>query len=315
MAEAPVLVLPDLEKIFEVECDASNVGIGRVLSQGGKPVAVFSVEIFNSQHKVSRRHAKWVKFLKSYSFSLKHKAGKLNKMADALSRRHCLLQTIKTKVLGFEVIQDLYDDDCDFGTIWKSCCKGPVNAFLRGASRSFRCDKTLATIQEKFFWPKMGKDVKRLVDRCVTCHKAKSHGINAGLYSPLPVPNSLWEDVSIDFVLRLPHSQRNKDSVMVVVDRFSKMAHFVPCNKTMDASHVVDLYFIEIVKLHGILKTITSDCDVKFMSYFWRTVWRKLRTKLQFSTTCHPQTDGQTGLWEIFSEACSKRILESGTCN
>ncbi|GKA57525.1 RNA-directed DNA polymerase [Tanacetum coccineum] len=139
----------------------------------------------------------------------------------------------------------------------------------RGLAGHFGRDKTLAAVQEKFFWPKMGQDVKRLVDRCVTCHKAKSHGTNAGLYTPLPVLNSPWEDVSMDSVLGLPRSQRNKDSVMVVVDRFSKMAHFVSCNKTMDASHVADLYFKEIFKLHGIPKTITSDRDVKFMSHFW----------------------------------------------
>ncbi|GKB56621.1 RNA-directed DNA polymerase [Tanacetum coccineum] len=253
MTEAPVLVLPDFEKIFEVECDALNVGIGGVLSQGGKPVAFFS-----------------------------------ENLNDA---KQCLLQTMEAKVLGFKVIKDLYDDDCDFGTTWKSCCKGPVNDFLRydgflfksnrlcvpqcslreeiirethegGLAGHFGRDKTLANVQEKFFWPKMGQDVKRLVDRCVTWHKAKSHGTNAGLYTPLPVPNSPWEDVSMDFVLGLPRSQRNKDSVMVVVDRFSKMTHFVPCNKTMDASHAADLYFREIIKLHGIPKTITSDRDV-----------------------------------------------------
>ncbi|XP_057250677.1 uncharacterized protein LOC130591392 [Beta vulgaris subsp. vulgaris] len=132
-----------------------------------------------------------------------------------------------------------------------------------------------------------------LVTHCATCQKSKST-FHKGLYTPLPVPHQPWDSVSMNFIEGLPRTQRGKDAIMVCGDRFSKMAHFVPMHKTDDASHVADIYFREIIKLHGIPRTIVSDRDSKFLSHFWRCLWRMLGTKLLFSTSHHPQTDGQT---------------------
>ena len=101
----------------------------------------------------------------------------------------------------------------------------------------------------------------------------------------------------------------------MVVDWFSNMAHFIPCHKTDDATHVPDFFFKEILRLQAVLKSIVSNRDVKFLSYFWKTLWGKLGTKLLFSVTYHPQTDGQTKVVNRTLSALLRSIIQNNLKN
>jgi translation initiation factor IF-1 len=282
-----------------------------------------SLKHLKGQGKLNQRHARWLEYIETFPYVIRYKQGKENIVADALSRRYVLLTSMSAKLLGFEYVKDMYADDADFSNVYKACDKMAFGKFYKhdgylfkesklcvpscsmrellvrealggGLMGHFGVKKTLDILHEHFFWPKMKKDVNRICGRCITCRKAKSKVLPHRLYTPLPVPSEPWVDISMDFVLGLPRTKRGRDSIFVVVDRFSKMAHFIPCHKTDDATNIADLFFREIVRLHGVPRSIVSNRDVKFLSYFWKVLWGKLGTKLLFSTTCHPQTDGQT---------------------
>ena len=140
----------------------------------------------------------------------------------------------------------------------------------------------------------MKKDVARIIVQCRTCQLAKAKKQNTGLYTSLFVPREPWKDVSMDFVLGLPWTARGHDYILVVIERFSKMTHFIPYKQTNGGSHVAKLFFREVVKLHGLPSTIVFDRDVKFVSYFWKTLLKLFGTTLKFSYVFHPQIDGQT---------------------
>ena len=111
----------------------------------------------------------------------------------------------------------------------------------------FRRDKTIEEMEHQFYWPGLKRGISKIVGQCRTCQLAKHRKQNTGLYTPLPVPDRPWQDVSMDFVLALPRTFRKHDSILVVVDCFSKMAYFLPCSKTSNASKIAKLYFDDIV--------------------------------------------------------------------
>lgn len=242
MTEAPILALPNFEKLFTVECDASQMGIGAVLSQEGRPIEFFSEKLdeakrrystydlefyalvraihhwehylayqefviysdhqalkhLNSQKKLNQRHGKWSSYLQNFTFVLKYKSGECNKVADALSRRTLLLTMMNTQVTGFDELKNQYKFDPYFSSIFtdlQESAADKLTAFrmhdgylfkrnqlcipggsLReqlirelhgnGLGGHFGRDKTMAMVANRYYWPKMYKDVDRLVRRC-----------------------------------------------------------------------------------------------------------------------------------------------------
>jgi len=228
-----------------------------------------SLKHLKRQGKLNRRHAKWVEFIETFPYVIKYRQGKENIVADALSRRYALVSTLNAKLLGFKYVKELYANDDDFANVYGACERTAFGKFYRLDGYMFRenklcvpnssmhellvCEvhggglmghfgvrKTLDVLHEHFFWPKMKRDVERACARCITCRQVKSRVLPHGLYTPLPVPSAPWVDISMDFVLGLPRSRNGRDSIFVVVDRFSKMAHFISCHKTDDATHIVD---------------------------------------------------------------------------
>ncbi|XP_044489106.1 uncharacterized protein LOC123213696 [Mangifera indica] len=244
LTNAPLLCLPNFDKIFEVECDVSGIGIGDVLMQDFKPIAYFSeklsgtalnyptydkklyalvrtlqtwqhylwprefiihsnhesLKFLKSQGKLYKRHAKWLKFIEMFLYVIKYKHRKENVVADALSRWYALLTSLQTKLLGFDLLKDLYTNDSDFGQVWNACAKCAFGDFYRHEGFLFRRDKlcvpicsirellvrethrgglighfgvqkTLDILCDYFYWPNMKHDVQSVYDKSLHVSK------------------------------------------------------------------------------------------------------------------------------------------------
>ncbi|CAI7781917.1 unnamed protein product [Closterium sp. NIES-53] len=159
----------------------------------------------------------------------------------------------------------------------------------------FDSNKPLAGIAKHYYWPHMADDVQKFVTLCDTCQRMKSSKQkNAGLLQPLPVPEQPWQVVSLDFITGLPPTKAGYDAILVVIDKFSRMGHFIPTHTMARTEETAQLFFRYVISQHGIPTTLISDRDPKFTSKFWKELMSLMGTKLAMSSAYHPQTDGQT---------------------
>ncbi|KAG8099433.1 hypothetical protein GUJ93_ZPchr0013g37455 [Zizania palustris] len=155
--------------------------------------------------------------------------------------------------------------------------------------------KMYQDLKEKYWWVSMKREIAEYVAMCDTCQRVKAeHQRPAGLLQPLEVPEWKWEEVGMDFITGLPRTQAGNDSIWVIIDRLTKVADFIAVKTTYSGPKLAELYMARIVCLHGVPKKIVSDRGSQFTSKFWKNLQEELGTRLNFSTTYHPQTDGQT---------------------
>jgi hypothetical protein len=269
--------------------------------------------------------------LLGYHYEIQYKPGSTNVVADALSRsiepsdasflalsmpQFVFLEELKQDLLvndEFLVLRDQLVADpmskpgYSFkdglilfqGRIWLS----PKSRFKDLLLKEFHetpvgghagIIKTLKRLAANFYWAEMRGDVKRFIASCVVCQQTKySTQKPGGLLQPLPIPENVWEDISMDFVTGLPLSN-GYSVIFVVVDRFSKALHLGALQAQFTAYKVAELFINMVCKIHGLPKSIVSDRDPVFVSKFWADLFKFSGTLLRMSSSYHPQTDGQT---------------------
>ena len=159
-------------------------------------------------------------------------------------------------------------------------------------------EKTLSRIRKNFFWNTQRKDVQEYVRTCTTCQRTKArHHRPYGNLMTLPIPDRPFQEISLDFITGLPESKTPSgkvDAILVVVDRFTKYAQYIPTRKDTTAKSFAYTFLETIWRRFGLPEGIVSDRGSIFTSKFWQTMCQLLGTTRKMSTAYHPQTDGQT---------------------
>ncbi|KAL4366769.1 hypothetical protein GQ457_05G003480 [Hibiscus cannabinus] len=286
----------------------------------------FSLKYLLDQRLTTSPQQHWISKLMGFDFRVEYKAGKMNRAADALSRREEDLPHLMTVSFPQVEILDAVREETktspellqlqqritqgELGSDWAVqegliffkgklylLPKSPLIPTIISAVHAMAHEgglKTLHRLRQDFYWKGMKLATSEFVQNCLVCQRHKWQNLQpAGLLQPLPIPQQIWADISMDFVEGLP-KVKGKSVLMVVVDRLSKYAHFLPLAHPFTAISVASLFFAEVFRLHGLPESIVSDRDKVFLSLFWKELFRQSGSKLAFSSAYHPQSDGQT---------------------
>ncbi|GJP73421.1 hypothetical protein CLOP_g4136 [Closterium sp. NIES-67] len=293
LTSAPVLILPDLERDYVIEADASDQAVGAVLMQdqgnGLQPIAYLSKKLHGAELNYPIHDKEALAIVIAFKAWRCYLEGRQTTVyTDHCKKRH-LLQwgndiayrkgSTKIWVPNYPPLRQLLLEEYH-------------DVLYAG---HFGSNKTLTGIAKHYYWPHLADDVQKFVTSCDTCQRMKSSKHKkAGLLQPLPVPEQPWQVVSLDFITGLPPTTSGHDAILVVIDKFSKMGHFIPTHTTARTEETAQLFVRYIISQHGIPTTLISDRDPKFTSKFWKELMSLLGTKLAMSSAYHPQTDAQT---------------------
>ncbi|GJP83868.1 hypothetical protein CLOP_g13969 [Closterium sp. NIES-67] len=287
LTSSPVLRISDPNRPYEVVTDASDIAIGAVLLQdfgdGLQPVAYESRKLQGAEKNYTVHDKEMLAIVHAFKTWRCYLTG-----ADVTVRTdHKSLQYLRAQPnLNPRQIRwlDFLESNFHYTITYKRGANNIADALTR---------PTVHT--RNYYWPNMADDVRKYVSSCTICQIMKSsHQRAAGLLQPLDPPERPWQHVTMDYVTGLPADPSGNDAILVVVDRLTKMAHFIACQQTITAEQTAQLFIANVIRLHGLPSAIISDRDPKFTSNFWRHLWDQFGTKLQFSSAYHPQTDGQT---------------------
>ncbi|MCO5552286.1 hypothetical protein L7F22_005798 [Adiantum nelumboides] len=167
---------------------------------------------------------------------------------------------------------------------------------------------TVKAVDTFFYWPTLRRDVDAFVRSCLVCQKVKFDRQKApGLLQPLPIPDKPRESIAMDFIFYLPRTPTRNDGIWTIICRLRKQVHVVPVRKKTKSKHMVKLFMHNISKYHGTSQSIVSDRDARMTSLFWKALFENMGTTLKFSSSFHPQRDGQ-------SEEANSTVLDLLKC-